>query len=803
MSNGSAKRVPPKLTVIIPAFERPDALKKVLEGLEDQTLLRAEYEVIVVVDGSHSKVVEVAKTARTSFSLRYFPIPHQGETAARNFGLKQAAAEFIVSLDDDSIPEPQFLERHICRLESEEGIVVCGDVRRHAASPQKSLAEIFDWSEGYHARITQAGYEPSFIDLPDNNFSIRRSHLLQVGGWDEELKGYGGIDDWELGYRLEQIGLRFRFEPGALVYHYYSKSLQSILDHQRVAGRAEVHFFQKHPGAVRGLSISHFMTGEFWRRWIFLGSRRFPNWMLKGISNRVAPLLDSRKLIRSSYFSALLFKGVRTLFRCRGLWDRPDVMKEAYRRFRCRVPIVTCVVGPNMSDDAPMMVDRPREKLGHEYAMYFDALKRKGYQTVSIEEFNLWRLNLGPIPRRPVLLTLRGNPRVIKNQILPLLTKYGFRASYFLNCKMLDRKSTELQGELESQVSREEVLALRENGIEIEAHLELSNLPVGTTGSQIREIIDAAGDSIHSLINRPVRFLSYDANGIEFEVLCALNKSGLWGAIGPEEGLNEFNTPKYALRRIGIDSITGMYRSTKTPGDVDLPSTSMNHWKKHWSIMTRPTHLRDTTEFYELCATELRRLFGGRRPRKVLELGCGSGSLYQFLGFEESEYTGVDFSNSMLAIFRAREPKVHLVYADASSYCDPIGQFDLIFSNGLIQYLDLKMLDGHLGRGRQMLAAEGRIVIGLIPLKRNRLKWYGGVYSGEEHLNWTRLALWFAERMIFGDPIGRWYLLSDISALASKHGFSTEFIDSTNYPFAVHAILRRRELDVLGPGLEK
>ena len=789
---GLIKRDPPRLSVVIPAFERPGALRKVLEGLANQTFPATDFEVIVVIDGAHPEVVDVVETFRCPFLLRFFPRPHQGETAARNFGLSQAAAEFIVSLDDDGIPAPRLLERHIERLESEECIVVCGDVRRHPASPQKSLADIYDWSEAYHARITGSTYKPFHIDLPDNNFSTRRSHLLQVGGWDEGLKGYGGIDDWELGYRLEQFGLGFRFEPGALVYHFFSKTFQSILEQSRTIGKAQVYYFQKHPAAVRDLIFPRLVTGGFWRRWLVLGSRHIPSPILKLISRQVAPLLDKWKLIHSTYFSALFVQALRGPFLCRGFWDHPDFMKEIYRRLRIRVPIVVCNVGQRKGEEGPEKDRKAEEALGHKYALHFEALKSQGYQTISIDEFNTWRTSLGPLPNKPLLLTFQGDPSFIGRNIFPLVKRYGFCASYFWKPEMLKGESSELSRGAEAWIGQKELSALCASGMEIESLPDFSCLAEGIGGLEVKRIIEAVRDSIRAVCGRPTRFLAYEANGQEFEVLSVLKETEIWGAIGPDQGINDFNTPQYALRWSAIESLTSKRRSSSLPRSQRRSSSHMGRWKAHWSTMTRPTHILDTPEFYETCAKELRSLFGELSPRqRVLELGCGSGSLYPYLGFKESEYQGIDFSQSMLAVFRSSHPGVHLVCADASSYYHPTDKFDLIFSNALIQYFDSEMLDEHFSKCKLMLNAGGRIVIGLIPLSKRRLRWYGGYYSGAKHLSWTRLGAWFVRRMLFGDPIGHWHRLSNVSALARRHQFRTEFVDSCVYPFAVHAVLNQ------------
>lgn len=44
------------------------------------------------------------------------------------------------------------------------------------------------------------------------NMSVRKQHLLDAGGFDEEFLGWG-LEDSELGYRLKKCGLLFAYNP--------------------------------------------------------------------------------------------------------------------------------------------------------------------------------------------------------------------------------------------------------------------------------------------------------------------------------------------------------------------------------------------------------------------------------------------------------------------------------------------------------------------------------------------------------------------------------------------------------------
>jgi len=102
---------PPKVSVIIPTYNRPDLLFRAIESVLDQTY--ASLECIVVDDGSpadSSSVVEKFGDDR----LRYFEHEtNQGASAARNTGIQHARGEYIAFLDDDDEWLPTKLDKQV------------------------------------------------------------------------------------------------------------------------------------------------------------------------------------------------------------------------------------------------------------------------------------------------------------------------------------------------------------------------------------------------------------------------------------------------------------------------------------------------------------------------------------------------------------------------------------------------------------------------------------------------------------------------------------------------------------------
>lgn len=217
-----------------------------------------------------------------------------------------------------------------------------------------------------------------------------------------------------------------------------------------------------------------------------------------------------------------------------------------------------------------------------------------------------------------------------------------------------------------------------------------------------------------------------------------------------------------------------------------------NRWHAYWNTQVQPHHRSDTTDHYAQYGAELRLLWFGAQPQKVLEIGCGNGALYSHLGFESADYTGVDYSQSMLDDFRRRQPALKLICGDGASYRDT-QQYDLIFSNGVIQYFDGPMLRGHLQQALSMLQPGGRIVWASVPWRALKLEFYrGGALMGAAR----RRSVWRAQLMKWASSwkklqMGYWYELDTIRDLAAEHNCSAQLFGSLHYLYRFHAVLMR------------
>ncbi len=103
------------VSVIIPTFDRRQALREAVESVLGQTY--REVEVIVVDDGSTDGTGEFVATAFSDPRVRYRYQSHAGVSSARNTGLDLARGAYIAFLDSDDSWKPWHLSLLLAGLD--------------------------------------------------------------------------------------------------------------------------------------------------------------------------------------------------------------------------------------------------------------------------------------------------------------------------------------------------------------------------------------------------------------------------------------------------------------------------------------------------------------------------------------------------------------------------------------------------------------------------------------------------------------------------------------------------------------
>ncbi len=125
----------PKVTVCACTYRRPDGLKNLLDGLAGQTFTRIpppDWDIVIADNEGSEEAKEVCEAFRRDceIPLTYVHEPRRGIPQARNACLDQLApsTDFFAMIDDDEIPEPDWLEQLLIAQATTGADVVQGRV---------------------------------------------------------------------------------------------------------------------------------------------------------------------------------------------------------------------------------------------------------------------------------------------------------------------------------------------------------------------------------------------------------------------------------------------------------------------------------------------------------------------------------------------------------------------------------------------------------------------------------------------------------------------------------------------------
>lgn len=196
--------IPPAVlySVVIPTCHRNDLLEKCLARLTPgtQTLSPQLYEVIVTDDGVKDTAERMIK-ARYPWA-RWVAGPRRGPAANRNHGAQIARGTFLVFVDDDCLPVPNWLEAYATEVVPSvhvyEGKTTC--------------------VSGFKSPLEEAPLNLTGGCLWSSNLMIRKSVFDELGGFDEMFR-HAANEDADLRERIKQAGYDFPFVEAAVVDH--------------------------------------------------------------------------------------------------------------------------------------------------------------------------------------------------------------------------------------------------------------------------------------------------------------------------------------------------------------------------------------------------------------------------------------------------------------------------------------------------------------------------------------------------------------------------------------------------------
>lgn len=233
--DGSARRI----SIVIPTFARPDGLRACLGGLSQMTFDMRDAEILVVDDGGgHSVVEAVAQEFADRLPVRTATKPNGGPASARNAGALAARGEYLVFIDDDCVPAPDWLTQIVAALDANPGALVGGPVIN--GLPDDPFAEASQQIATYVARhyADGKGREQFFTT---NNFALPADRFRELAGFDATIPSWTA-EDKEFCDRWRDNGYPMAWTPAARVHHAHALNFSTFIRQHFDYGRGILAF---------------------------------------------------------------------------------------------------------------------------------------------------------------------------------------------------------------------------------------------------------------------------------------------------------------------------------------------------------------------------------------------------------------------------------------------------------------------------------------------------------------------------------------------------------------------------------
>lgn len=216
----------PKISAIVCTHNRDAYLGAAIDSLLAQDF--DDFEAIVVDNASTDRTRAIVEERLPHPRLRYVWEPTVGLSVARNTGARETTAPVIAYLDDDAVASPSWLSSLYRAYQNCERLVVAGGkvtlLWPKGVRPPKWLSPGLAGNLGaYDLGETLVDIQIPGLTPRGLNYSIRRTFLEQIGGFDTNLGRIGqrllSNEELFVTEKALESGWQVAYLPEALVAH--------------------------------------------------------------------------------------------------------------------------------------------------------------------------------------------------------------------------------------------------------------------------------------------------------------------------------------------------------------------------------------------------------------------------------------------------------------------------------------------------------------------------------------------------------------------------------------------------------
>ncbi len=248
-----------KVSLIIPTYNRASLLKKTLFAIQNQTISKDDFEVLVCDDGSTDNTQDICQSFSKKMNIRYFFQEDMGFRAgeARNMGIRFARNDLCVFIDSGIILSTYAIQAHVDKHKnSKKEIAVIGynygfsNESVHDKSLLKKIDfdniddgikianknKLFDSREEWYKKFGENldEWEAPWAVCWSGNLSVLKKTIDRLGMFDPFFNSWGAEDN-DFGILLTTNGISIKLCRVACGIEYPTEKQNEFLTNPKKA----------------------------------------------------------------------------------------------------------------------------------------------------------------------------------------------------------------------------------------------------------------------------------------------------------------------------------------------------------------------------------------------------------------------------------------------------------------------------------------------------------------------------------------------------------------------------------------
>ncbi len=200
-----------KISVVVCTYNRFKSLKRTLSAL--CSLDYEDYEIVVIDDGSTD---DTSKLKQEFKRINFIRQKHQGIGAARNRGALESRADLIAYIDDDCIPDKDWLKKLVEAMHFTGSDIIGGDSYSKDNKLQYSQHLVDKFGTVYFSRYI-ADNRNTFLSLNTLNVLVKKKVFKKVK-FDPYYVSY--FEDVDFCIRAQSAGFKIAHTEQAKIIHF-------------------------------------------------------------------------------------------------------------------------------------------------------------------------------------------------------------------------------------------------------------------------------------------------------------------------------------------------------------------------------------------------------------------------------------------------------------------------------------------------------------------------------------------------------------------------------------------------------